>query len=136
MAKKVLNEINIEDLLGSVDLQKATNIVLDAYHKEGYFGGDFEQAHFVLTSKSISLVQPYYTQFMLFGRKPGRMPPIAPIMSWTKKYGIAISPWAVAKHIGKYGTDGNDFITPIIPELNKYISEQIKKLLDTNIVSE
>lgn len=135
MGKKVLNEIDLEDILGKIDYQPATNIVLDAYHQQGYFGGDFESAHFTSTKDSIVFEQPYYTQFMLFGRMPGRMPPIDPIINWTKKYGISINPWIIAKHIADNGTNGNDFISPVIPRVSNYISGEIQKLIVDQIVN-
>lgn len=128
---------DLSSLMSLVNLQPATNIILNAYHAAGYSGGGFENAHFEVSTASgnaaIVFKQPEYTRFMLYGRGPGKMPPISAIESWTKKRGITISPWAIARHIGKYGTKGNDFMTPVLPSVNKYIDEQITLLLAKQI---
>ena len=42
--------------------------------------------------------------YMIYGRGPGKMPPVEAIAAWVKSRALDISPWAVAKHIAKYGT--------------------------------
>lgn len=41
---------------------------------------------------------------MMFGRPPGKMPPIEPIEKWIKARSIKLSAWAVVITIKKYGT--------------------------------
>ena len=38
------------------------------------------------------------------GRRPGKMPPLAPIQAWIAAKGLNISAWAVAKGIAKNGS--------------------------------
>lgn len=135
---RLLNEISLDSILANIHLEPATQMVQDAYHRAGYYGGEFEQAHFEVNTGSgrgaIVFVQPSYARFMLYGRGPGKMPPVEAIAGWTRKYGIEISPWAVAKHIAKHGTKGNDFLSPVMPAVNAYIAAQIQKLMAQQIV--
>ena len=133
-------DISADKLKNGVLLEPATQMVLDAYHNAGYYGGGFEDAHFEFDTNSgktaAVLKAPEYSRFMLYGRGPGKMPPIEPIAGWCAKYGIAISPWAVAMHIAKAGTKGNDFLTPVLPEAIGYINAQIAKLIEEELLFE
>lgn len=40
------------------------------------------------------------------GRRPGKMPPVAPIARWADKHGIDIPPFVLARAIGRRGTKG------------------------------
>lgn len=142
--------ISVDDIVSKLDMRQPTEIVLKAYHDQGYHNGDFETSHFELDTSSSAnpaavLIWPTYTKFMLYGRGPGKMPPIEPIAGWMRKYGISVSPWGVAKNIAKYGTtnwDGyngpstkrnTDFITPIIPTLSENFKQQLKTLLEEEL---
>jgi hypothetical protein len=43
-------------------------------------------------------------RFVGNGRRPGKMPPIAPIQAWIDAKGFSISAWAVAKSIAQRGS--------------------------------
>lgn len=43
-------------------------------------------------------------KFVGNGRRPGGMPPIAPIQAWINARGLALSAWGVAKKIAKEGS--------------------------------
>jgi len=118
-----------EEALNSINLAKATQFVIEAYHGAGYSGGDFEKAEFVVDGDDVVLKAPEYSRFMLYGRGPGKMPPIEPIAGWCAKNGIDISPWAIAKSIAKKGTKGNDFLTPIVPKLSEFFGQEIANLI-------
>jgi hypothetical protein len=45
-----------------------------------------------------------YARELVFGRKPGAMPPVEPLAEWAKAKGLTISPWAIAKKIARDGT--------------------------------
>lgn len=124
-----------KEQLEKLNLDKATLTIIDAYHRAGYSGGSFENSKLVPTEEAIVLEAPKYARFMLWGRGPGKMPPIEPIAGWCSKVGIEVSPWAVAMHIAKHGTKGNDFLTPIIPVLSDEIAEQIANLLAEEMTS-
>lgn len=119
--------------LSQIDLGPATEIVISGYHNAGYSGGEFENAKFIVSGNKVLLDAPDYTWFMLFGRGPGKMPPIEPIAGWCAKMGIDVSPWAIAKSIAKKGTKGNNFLTPLIPEIAAYFAEEMSKLLGTEM---
>lgn len=64
-----------------------------------------------------------YAWTVINGRAPGRMPPPIALLPWVwKKLGItgwaarAVA-WNLARHIGKHGTKGYDFVTPIVKEM-------------------
>lgn len=127
-----LTEASLEE----IDLSRATKIVIDAYHQAGYYGGEFENSEFVVNGDNIVLDSPEYTRFMLYGRGPGKMPPIEPIAGWCAKQGIDISPWAIAKSIAKKGTKGNDFLSPVVPTLASYFAIQIGNLIGSEMTEE
>ena len=62
------------------------------------------------------------------------MPPIAAIRDWIDRYNIPRNEWAVAKKIARDGTTGNNFLSPIVPELVDMIGKEIlKKAKEKNI---
>ena len=71
--------------------------------------------------------------FVINGRKPGKMPPIADIMPWVAKKlgasGTALRSVAflVARKIGRKGTKPNDFVTPIVKENQRTWSDILTK---------
>lgn len=57
---------------------------------------------------------PDYAYFVEYGRKAGKKPPIKPIRDWCYVHNIPVgAAYAIAKNIGKYGTDGIHFIEPL-----------------------
>lgn len=130
----IFDEIKLD--LSEIDLGPATEIVISGYHNAGYSGGEFENAKFIADDDKIILDAPEYTRFMLFGRGPGKMPPIEPIAGWCAKMGIDVSPWAIAKSIAKKGTKGNNFLTPLVPDIAAYFAEQISAIIGKQIVGE
>lgn len=64
-------------------------------------------------------VNAVYGAAVEFGRKAGGMPPIAPLITWVKKKGLAEKPkeitsiaYAIAKTIAKNGTTAKPFLIP------------------------
>lgn len=47
---------------------------------------------------------PPSIQFIINGRRPGAMPPIAVIEGWIKKRGLQLNAWAVAKKMATSGS--------------------------------
>lgn len=100
--------------------------IREFYRAEGYTGEFGDTAKFSVDGDgNLVLNGPDYTYYMLFGRAPGRMPPIAPIAGWCKQYGISTNPWAVRANIGKYGANGNNFIDKHLLELENVIKSQL-----------
>lgn len=132
---KVVKEIVPQNIINAIDFNALTKPVIDAYHQAGYHDGLFERSIFRMNGSNTRIVldAPEYTRYMLYGRRPGKMPPVAPIASWCAKYGISISPWAVAKKIAREGTKGNDFLSKqsvndkVIEELNRQLKAIINK---------
>ena len=127
-----LPSIDIEQIVKSINLQGATNLVVDAYHQQGYKGDFGSTAQFTVgvsadNKPAATLHMPYYAPFMLYGRGPGKMPPAEPIENWMQQQGIDGSSWAIRKHIAEFGTKGNDFISPIMPQIKQIITNEINK---------
>lgn len=73
-----------------------------------------------------------YLYYVDKGRKPGKMPPIAPIQQWCKVKGIPEeAAWPIAKNIGKFGIKPTNFFTISITrrakQLDKMLEEAILK---------
>lgn len=123
------------EFISNSTLDALSNKVRELYRKEGYNGEFGDTARFIVKNGELTLVGPEYTYFMLFGRAPGRMPPIAPIASWCKKYGISANPWAIRYKIGQQGTKGNNFIKDNIIELEQTIADNITEDIKTYLFS-
>ena len=81
-----------------------------------------------------------YADFVLTGRKPGRLPPFQAIHDWVRVKGIggnnprAVT-WAIMRGIARQGTRGQDYITPSLefaakrmPELTAaFISQALRQ---------
>ena len=125
----------IADIIRTLNLEEATQILRDAYYRQGYTGEFGKLAEFRYHNSKIELFAPSYTKFMLFGRGPGKMPPAEPIESWMAQYGITGSSWAIRKKIAEDGTAGNDFIDPAIPDVVQSVKLQIVPEITKLIVS-
>lgn len=135
---EAVTKIDIASILKNVDLTEATQLVTDEYYRQGYNGEFGRSAYFSMDTSSTKnpvaiLHMPSYSPYMLYGRGPGRMPPAAPIESWMDEMGISGSSWAIRKHIADFGTKGNNFITPIMPEITTIITNNITEAL-TNAI--
>ena len=140
MKQQITPHINIAEILSQLTFEEETKMVVDAYHKEGHNGEFGRTAHFTMDATSaknpaVILHTPAYTQFMLFGRGPGKFPPLSPIESWMKAKGLEGSAWAIRKHIADFGTTGNDFLTPVLGQVKETIVEKIQKSISTAISS-
>ena len=73
------------------------------------------------TARSIESVLPTITApwvavvghdrpYVDLGRRAGKMPPVAPIADWLRRHGSSLSPFMVARSIGKKGTKGLKFM--------------------------
>lgn len=60
-----------------------------------------------VSEESIKIELPGYTQYMLDGRRPGKMPPFDAIREWLKAKGMAEQLYyPIAKKIAEQGTEG------------------------------
>ena len=140
MKQKIINHIDIASVLASLTFEEETKMVTDAYYAEGYSGEFGRTAHFTMDlsgskNPSVILHTPAYTPFMLYGRGPGKMPPLEPIESWMKAKGLEGSAWAIRKHIADFGTTGNDFLTPVLGQVKETIVQKIQKSISNAISS-
>lgn len=55
-----------------------------------------------------------YAKYVHDGRRPGKMPPLAPIALWVKRKGIGIPAFVIARSIARKGTKANPFLTRTI----------------------
>ena len=131
--------IDIASILSSLTFEEETKLVVDSYYAEGYSGEFGKTAHFTLDTSSknpaVILHTPAYTNFMLYGRGPGRMPPLGPIESWMEAKGLEGSAWAIRKHIADFGTTGNDFLTPVLGQVKETIVQKIQTAISNAISS-
>ena len=132
MEQNIIPHIDIAEILSQLTFEEETKMVVDSYHAQGYNNGEFGRtAHFTLDTSAknptVILHTPAYTNFMLYGRGPGKMPPLEPIESWMKAKGLEGSAWAIRKHIADFGTPGNDFLTPVLGQVKENIVKKIQK---------
>ena len=139
MKQQIIPHIDIEAILSSLTFEEETKMVTDAYYAQNYSGEFGKTAHFTLDTSSnnpsVILHTPAYTHFMLYGRKPGKMPPLAPIESWMEAKGLTGSSFAIRKHIAEFGTTGNDFLTPVLGQVKENIIQKIQTAISNTISS-
>lgn len=137
MEKKIIPRVDITTILSLLNFEDETRMVTDAYYAQGHNGEFGRTAHFTLDTYSknttVILHTPAYTNFLLFGRKPGRMPPLEPIESWMEAKGLTGSSFAIRKHIAEFGTTGNDFLTPVLGQVKETIVEKIQDAISNAI---
>lgn len=107
--------------------------IKEYYENEGYNGEFGDSVRFIERNGNIELVGEEYGKFMLFGRSSGKMPPIKPIMSWCDRYGITVSPWAVAVGIAKSGTKGTNFVEKNIEDFTFTIENCLAEDIETSL---
>ena len=133
MEQNIIPYVDFTSILSSLNLEEETKMVVDAYHNQGFDGEFGKTAHFTMDTSSknptVILHTPAYTQFLLYGRKPGRMPPLEPIESWMETRGLTGSAWAIRKHIADFGTKGNDFLSPVLEEVKENLIQKIQKTI-------
>ena len=131
MKQQIIPHFDITEILSQLTFEEETKMVTDAYYKEGHNGEFGRTVHFTMdttsSSPSVILHTPAYTHFMLYGRKPGRMPPLEPIESWMKAKGLEGSAWAIRQHIADFGTTGNDFLSPVLEKVKENLVQKIQK---------
>ena len=139
MKQQIIPHIDIAEILSQLTFEEETKMVTDAYYAEGYNGEFGKTAHFTMdttsSSPSVILHTPAYTHFMLYGRKPGRMPPLEPIESWMKAKGLEGSAWAIRQHIAEFGTPGNNFLSPVLGQVKENIVKKIQTAISNAISS-
>ena len=139
MKQQIIPHIDITEILSQLTFENETKLVTDAYYAEGYDGEFGKTAHFTLDTSAknptVILHTPAYTHFMLFGRGPGKMPPLQPIKSWMEEKGLEGSAWAIRKHIADFGTPGNDFLTPVLGQVKETIVQKIQNAISNAISS-
>ena len=140
MKQQIIPHIDITSILSQLTFDEETKMVTDAYYAQGGHNGEFgKTAHFALDTSSknpaVILHTPAYTNFMLYGRGPGKMPPLEPIKSWMEEKGLEGSAWAIRTHIAKFGTTGNDFLTPVLGQVKENIVKKIQTTISNAISS-
>ena len=139
MKQQIISHIDIASILSSLTFEEETQLITDSYYAQGYSGEFGRTAHFTLdtssTNPSVILHTPAYTPFMLYGRGPGKMPPLEPIESWMEAKGLTGSSWAIRKHIADFGTTGNDFLTPVLGQVKETIVQKIQNAISNAISS-
>ena len=139
MKQQIISHIDIASILSSLTFEEETQLITDAYYAQGYSGEFGKTVHFTMdttsSSPSVILHTPAYTHFMLYGRGPGKMPPLEPIESWMEAKGLTGSSYAIRKHIASFGTTGNDFLTPVLGQVKETIVKKIQKSISNALSS-
>ena len=140
MKQQILPHIDIAAVLSSLNLEEETKMVVDAYHNQGFDGEFGQTAHFEIDTTSAKnpaaiLHTPAYTPFLLYGRGPGKMPPLEPIESWMEAKGLTGSSFAIRKHIADFGTPGNDFLSPVLGQVKESIVQKVQNIICSAISS-
>ena len=139
MKQQIIPPINIAEILSQLTFEEETKMVVDSYHAQNYNGEFGRTVHFTMDTSSKNpaaiLHTPAYTPFMLYGRGPGKMPPLEPIESWMEAKGLEGSAWAIRKHIADFGTTGNDFLTPVLGQVKETIVQKIQTTISNAISS-
>jgi len=117
----------IEDILKTIDTKPMIDRISQEYNAQGYIGRFPSTLRTTITNTTIQFWSAQYGWFMLHGRDAGKMPPIAAIRDWIDRYNIPRNEWAMAKKIARDGTTGNNFLSPIVPELVDMIGKEILK---------
>ena len=138
MSKNITPHVDITSILSSLTFEEETKMVTDAYYAQKGTGEFGRTAHFTMDTTaaknpSVILHTPAYTNFMLYGRKPGRMPPMEPIKSWMEARGLTGGEFAIRQHIADFGTEGNDFLTPVLGQVKDQLVEKIQKSISDAI---
>jgi hypothetical protein len=92
---------------------------------------------------SLSLFTPAHLQFAKYGRGPGKMPPLDPLIEWVSKKGIVSggpsqargAAFAIAKSISKKGTKNYVPNAPNALEeaLNKHMNTYVTKVNEKHV---
>ena len=137
MKQQITPHVDIAAILAQLTFEEETKMVVDSYHAQGHKGEFGRTAHFAIdtTSKNPSVIlhTPAYTPFMLYGRGPGKMPPLEPIESWMKAKGLEGSSYAIRKHIADFGVKGNDFLTPVLGQVKERLIQRIQDAISNAI---
>lgn len=88
----------------------------------------------VVSKNTVTLFTPSHIQFAKYGRGPGKLPPIEPLVDWVKKKGIVKNDkeargtaWAIAKSISKKGTKN------YVPNAPNALTEAIEEEFDNYV---
>lgn len=71
-----------------------------------------------------------YARATEFGRLPGSMPPVEPLIAWARRKGFddpEAAGWAIAKHMEAFGTDPRPFLFPSFEEERPKFVGRIQK---------
>ena len=139
MKQQIIPHIDIASILFTLTFEEETKMVTDVYYAQGYNGEFGRTSHFTIDISSknpaVILHTPAYTPFMLYGRGPGKMPPLEPIKSWMEEKGLTGSSFVIRKHIAEFGTPGNDFLSPVLGRVKENLIQKIQKSISNAISS-
>lgn len=94
-----------------------------------------------VTGDKVEVALPGYYEFVDKGRKPGKKPPIGPIINWIKKnridtkdIGITSLAYAISNSIGIEGTKAKPFIDELQTEIGILVRDFLVNKINTDIV--
>lgn len=69
-----------------------------------------------------------------FGRRPGKMPPVAPIERWASiKLGAPGAGFVIARKIGRKGTKAQPYMEPAFKDNAEYVLDQFETAVDITV---
>jgi len=71
-----------------------------------------------------------YAIYQEIGRRPGKMPPIAPIEEWARRHGMAGMGFVIARAIGRRGLKGKRFLERAAKEKAEQVARTFERALD------
>lgn len=74
---------------------------------------------------------PDYAYFVEHGRRAGKQPPVKSLTDWCRRHGMAGKEYALARNIGRYGTKGKHFLTP----LDRMV-EMLRKTIPSAVITD
>lgn len=126
----------LSDIIRTIDLEPATEVIRQAYHDQGYTGEFGSTAEFRFVNDRIELFAPEYTKWMLYGRGPGGFPPKEAIESWMTRYNITGDSWLIRRKIAEQGTEGNPFIDEALPKVVQAVKLELVPALTKAVLQE
>lgn len=94
-----------------------------------------------VNNDKVEVALPGYYEFVDKGRKPGKKPPIGPIINWIKKnkidtkdIGITSLAYAISNSIGIEGTKAKPFIDELQTEIGILVRDFLVNKINTDMV--
>lgn len=132
-----ITEMQIEKILNEV----INTILIPRYKDLGMeaSGNWAKQLEVRIKPSGVQIWGEEYSKQLVYGRKPGAMPPVSAIARWLDDKNINANPWAVAKVIAEKGTTwyqkGGSNLLEVLQEQNtiEFINNRIASFIQAQV---